>query len=373
MDTDALFKKHLAPVGANETDASTYFECVLTAFQRAGASGRGFIDRFYMIGGSVIRLRFAGAKLIRHITPAFEHLAIDPVATPALTICLWDTASTHIKPPLPFWKMRDLIHQYEGQECLVNGPAIIHFKDKGVHGVFQPEGNILNLLHATRNVATFWVFDADQLPYYESGAPLRMILHAFFRNQGLQFVHAAAVGTSKGGVLLVGKGGAGKSTTTLACVQESLLYVGDDYVLISTKTVPFVHSLYNSAKLALPHVKEKLPHLLPLLANSERLSEEKALFFLHNLYRDQVVAGLRIRAILVPCVTGVVGSQLIRTSASTSLKALAPSTIFQLPGTGHETFKYLSHFVRQIPSYILEIGSDLSTISPLISQLLLEA
>ena len=372
MDTDTLFKEHLAPLGAHQTYASTYFERVLTTFQHAGASVRSFIDRFYRIGGSTVRLRFAGAKLIHHITPAFEHLAVDPVAIPALTVCLWDSASTHIKPPLPFWKGRDLIHQHEEQGCQADSPALIHFKDKCVHGVFQPEGNILNLLHTTRNVAMFWVANADRLPYYEGGAPLRMILHAFFRNQGLQFVHAAAVGTPKGGVLLVGKGGSGKSTTTLACLQKSLFYVGDDYVLISTRTAPFVHSLYNSAKLAVPHVKEKLPHLLPLLANSKRFSEEKALFFLHNLYRDQIVTGLPIRAILVPCVTGEVGSQLIRTAAATSLKALAPSTIFQLPGTGHETFKYLSHFVRQVPSYILEIGNDLSTISPLISQLLLE-
>ena len=73
-------------------------------------------------------------------------------------------------------------------------------------------------------------------------------------------MHAGAIGTDGGAVLVVGRGGRGKSTTTLAGLGAGLKYVGDDYVAVETKDRPLVHSIYNAGKLE-PHHLERFPVL----------------------------------------------------------------------------------------------------------------
>jgi hypothetical protein len=190
-------------------------------------------------------------------------------------------------------------------------------------------------------------------------------------SHGLQLVHAAAVGNSRGGVLIGGKGGSGKSTTALACLESNLSYVGDDYTLLGLDSGPVVHSLYNSAKLNSDHI-QRFPELLPKIANTERSSEEKALLFVNEHYPLKVAIRLPVRAILLPRVRGLAETRLKRVSVAMTLAALAPSTIFQLPRAGSEAFKFLTTFARQLPCFSLDLGTDLSTIAPVIEELLAE-
>ena len=77
--------------------------------------------------------------------------------------------------------------------------------------------------------------------------PIISMAHQFIRyfTIGLgkhkqQVVHAASVGTKDGAVLIVGKGGSGKSTSALACLNAGMYYLGDDYTLISNDSNPQV-------------------------------------------------------------------------------------------------------------------------------------
>ena len=350
-----------SPPNAERTSPVAFFETVYRAFQQAEEVVGDPIDRFYAIGACTIRLRFAGSALIPFITPAFEHLAVQPVPAPALTICLWDSVSTRTKMPPPPWSSDAYIAR--GEVC--------GYSDEHIQTVFNLGSGILNMFDATRNVALFWIRDAKSVPYYETGHPMREILHWFMRNHERQFVHAAAVGTSKGGVLLAGKGGSGKSTTALACLSSDLMYAGDDYVLLGGKPAPYVYSLYNSAKLDADFI-QKLPHLVPKVSNFDRLNTEKALIFLRDHYPDKVTTGFPIRAILVPRITGLPETRLTKSSPAAGLRALAPSTIFQLPGARNDDFQNLIGIVKQVPSYDLELGTDLDRIPSVISDLLSE-
>lgn len=348
-------------VKVEDTSPATFFKKAYQTFQQAQQLAGGPVNRFYTIGGYTIQLRFAGPALIPFITPALEHLRAEPGSTPALTVCLWDSVSTRTEMPPPPWSADDYIARGE-----VRG-----YNDARIHTTFHLGSGILSMLDTTLNVALFWIRGATSIPYYETGAPLRTILHWWMYSRERQFAHAAAVGISKGGVLLAGRGGSGKSTTALTCLSSKLLYVGDDYVLLGRQSAPFVYSLYNSAKLNADHI-QRLPHLLPMVSNSEKLDAEKALIFLHDHYPDKVTKGFPVRAILLPRVTGLPETRLKETSSAVSLAALAPSTIFQLPGAGPEVLGHLSEFVRQIPGYVLELGTDLSRIPGVILGLLSE-
>jgi len=353
---------HVVPSDSPDKEKTSravdYFESVYELF-KSSQRVTGPVERNYSIGGHLIRLSFAGEALLP-ISSALEHLATDDLSTPDLTICLWDSESTG---------QRMFQRPWEDDDFLARG-VIQGYNTERIYTVFQYGSAAVSVLDKERNLAIFWVPDPN-IPYWEKGAPLRVLLHWWLLSKGLQLVHAAAVGNSSGGVLIGGKGGSGKSTTALSCLESDLSYIGDDYTLLGMDSGPAVYSLYNSAKLNSDHV-QRFPELLPKIANPDRLTEEKALLFVNEHYPSKVATQLPVRAILVPRVTGLTDTTWKRVSVAMTLAALAPSTIFQLPRAGNEAFKFLAAFARPLPCYSLEVGTDLSTIPRAIEALLAE-
>ena len=333
-----------------------YFESVYELF-KSSQQVTGAVERRFVIGGYRVVLRFSGTALLS-LTRALEHLATDDDSTPDLTICLWDSDSTG---------QRMIARPWQESDFLARG-VIQGYNTERIYTAFQHGSGAVSVLDQERNLAVFWAPDA-KLPYWEYGSPLRSILHWWLLNQGLQLVHAAAVGNSHGGVLIGGKGGSGKSTTALCCLESDLFYVGDDYTLLGLDRGPVVHSLYNSAKLNSDHA-QRFPTLLPKIANPDRLADEKALLFVNEHYSAKVANRLPVRAILLPRVTGLPETCYKRVSVAMALAALAPSTIFQLPRAGNEALKFLATFARHLPCYSLEVGTNLSTIPPVIERIL---
>lgn len=347
-------------ISGNEQSSRSveYFQSVYELF-KSSQRVTGAVERSYLIGGFRVRLSFSGTALLS-LTRALAHLAIADHLTPDLTICVWDSESTG---------QRMLSRPWQESDFLARG-VIQGYNTERIYTAFQHGSGAVSVLDKERNLGVFWVPDA-RVPYWETGSPLRTILHWWLLSRGLQLVHAAAVGNSSGGVLIGGKGGSGKSTTALACLESNLFYIGDDYTLLGLEPVSVVHSLYNSAKLNSDHA-QRFPALLPKVANPERLADEKALLFVNEHYPAKVATRLPVRAILLPRVTGLQDTQFKRVSVANALAALAPSTIFQLPRAGNEALKFLATFARHLPCFSLEVGIKLSTIPPVIEALLAE-
>ncbi|MBK7181069.1 MAG: serine kinase [Chloroflexi bacterium] len=349
-------------ISAHTTDdqVAAFFEAAHTAYRCAEQSASDVSLYDYVIAGFHVRLRFAGAGLPPQLSPALAHLAVAPSASPDLTVCLWDTCSTGVSMPRPPWPEEDYLARGE-----IRGYNTERFRT-----VYDVWGGAFRMLDQERNLALFWTQDARQLPTYDRGAPLRMILHWWMRCRGLLFVHAGAVGTEKGGILLAGKSGSGKSTTATACLLAGLRYAGDDYCLISTKLAPRVYSLYNSVKLDPAILREKMPDLATWISNPAELDREKALIFLHQPYPAWMAKTFPIRALLLPTTTGREETVLIRASAAASLQALAPSTLMQMPGADGRELQALAKFVKQVPGYHLQLGTKLAEIPRMLEQLL---
>src|SRR5262249_31012879 len=229
--------------------------------------------------------------------------------------------------------------------------------------------NALSMLDTTANRALFWVRSSHEMPYFERAAPLRTILHLWFGRRGLQLTHAAAVGTESGGVILVGKAGAGKSTTALACLESGLGYAADDYCLIAPGARPTVHSIYGSAKTTADALA-RLPFLGSLVSNPRRPAHEKALHFLHERFAARLLPSFPLKAVLVPRVAAGAPAALKPVPAAEALLALAPSTILQLPGAGADALRAIGDVVRRVPCYRLDLGLDLARVPSMIAGLL---
>lgn len=350
-----------APTSDRSEDVRSvaFFGAVHRAFEEAERV-TGSVVRSYVIGGYSIRLRFAGPALVPAITPALEHLAGRTDRPAALTVCLCDSVSTHTDLPLPPWKGVDY----------VSGGDPWRLIDSRFKVLFQPDVGILNMLDSEKNLAVYWVRNCHDLPFWEKTHPLRTLLYWWMREHDRQMVHAAATGNSTGGVLIGGKGGSGKTTTSLVCLDSGLLYAGDDFVLLSQESAPTAHSIYNSCTLHAPHMNMRLPWLATKACNPEELGAEKALVFVHEHYPESVTTSVAVKAILLPEITSQSVTKLRRISPAQCLALLAPSSIFNLPTAGAEDFRYIARFVRKVPSYVLELGADLSAVPGLVMGLL---
>jgi hypothetical protein len=349
------------PPRTTRPDPVAFFDTVVERFERAEQAAGGSVDHFVAIDGHTIRFRFAGDALVPALTPALSHLAAAPRAA-ELTVCIWDSASTGVAwPPMPWFR----------------APGHVDSRGRQIDNVYTPRGDVrgysndriamhvgdelFSLLDLARNLAVYWCRDVAHLPLWERGAPLRSILHWWLRARGLQLVHAAAVGTPNGAVLLAGKGGSGKSTTALTSLNDGLLYLSDDYSLVQLDPAPTVHSIYNTAKVR-PDNLERVPHLRDAVVNRDALGSEKALFFVHRQFPERIVRRLPIRAILLPRVTGLPDTTIESASPRDSLAALSLSTLHQLAGSGRELLQTIARLVAAVPSHHLHLGTDLAQI-----------
>ncbi|MFN8024897.1 MAG: hypothetical protein U0W40_00650 [Acidimicrobiia bacterium] len=217
----------------------------------------------------------------------------------------------------------------------------------------------------------FAIGDAAGLTTGERGAPFRLALHWWCTDRGLQFAHGGAVGLGGTAMLVVGPTGAGKSSTTLACVEDGFDYVADDYCVIEagTTAAPVAHSLYSSAKILFAD-EDRYPKLATGRTGRHHELDDKTLVLVHRALPAQVVVRQRVGAIVVPVRTGARDTTYARASAGAGLQALAPSTVAQFPGGAATALASLAALARAVPSYRLDLGSDRSTVAPAVRHLL---
>jgi hypothetical protein len=355
---------------AAEVDPVAFFDNVSRSFEQVVTQTGGTIDRHYNLHGHVIRLRFAGPALIPRITPALGPWVVEPEADPELTICLWDDASTGTTMPPPPWTGLAVYNPHGDMGWIYTRRGEVRgYNTDRIRTAFHMGSDVLCTLDMARRQAFYWTPNAKGLPQWETGSPLRTVLHWWLSQFRLQFVHAGAVGTVNGGVLLVGKGGSGKSTTCLTCLNSDLLYVADDYCMIATQPTPTAYNLYSTGKVRSDNL-HRVPHLRNVVSNTDRLEHDKALFFLDQTWPDKLIASFPLKAILVPRITGQANTHLSTAPATAALSSLSLSTMNQLPGAGPATLKQLKQLVDSLPCYYLELGTELTQIPQVISNLL---
>lgn len=315
--------------------------------------------RRYRVAGTALELRFAGGALIGPLTRALAHLAPPSPGDETLVVYAWESRTTGAVMPRAPWAADD--YREYGK--------IRGFFDERFQSIFQWGSHSLVMLDVERNEAVYWVGAAEQIPYFEMAAPFRLLLHGWLTSRGVELVHAAAVGSADGCVLVVGKAGSGKSWTALSSLAVGLRLLADDYCLVCSGTPARVSSVYSAAKThanALDH----LPFLPGMVSNPNRPDDDKAVYFLHEHVPDCLMLEADLRTILIPRRTRGGAAALSPASRAVALAALAPSTILQLPAAGEQTLERLTELVNDVPSYFLDVGSELGTIGPAISKLL---
>lgn len=346
----------------------------LAEYHRQSARRGGLTEAAFHVAGETVRMRLAGGMQNPGLGLAFEHLSngVPHSTANEFTIQVWDAGSAG--PPEDS-SLAGFLNDFFSRWYSECGPRgeVLAFHSEKLPVLYHAGPDILSVIDPETRTAYYLKRDQSPLPYWEIASPFRTILHYWFSLRGLQFVHAGAVGTGEGGVILAGRGGSGKSSTTLACVDAGMDYAGDDYCLLEQQTTPYLHSLYNSAKLKSQHDFARFPHLKEHVWNRECLNSEngdKATFFLSQIWPQKMSRGFPLRAVLVPQVTGRRDTELGECSEAQALLALSASTVAQLPMAGSDDLQRLGDVVAKLPRYVLYLGTDLTQIPAVIRTLL---
>lgn len=314
----------------------------------------------YRIAEYTVRLAFAGPTLVPLLTPALAHLACPHELTPDLTLYLWDGASTGVEPPRP----------WSPEEIALRG-EVPTWSNETILTAIQTDVNAVSILDRAQGVGFYWIDSPAALRAYEQAAPLKVLLHWWLRERGLTMIHAGAIGTEDGAVLIVGKTGAGKSTTTLTCLNAGLRYLSDDRCLLSLDPVPQAYCIYNSAKLHLQQMA-RFPTLLAQVNNLAAATTEKALLYLQQFAPQQVAPCLPIRAILLAKVAGTATTTLAPVSRMAVLRDFVTSTLVYQPGAVQAEVHMMTELVRRVPCYQINLGYDFPGIAPVVVQAIAE-
>ncbi|HRZ43233.1 MAG TPA: glycosyltransferase [Bacteroidales bacterium] len=343
----------------SEAEQISYFNQGMDRFS-AAIRQKSPIRRYYEIGGTIVCLTFAGDALIPLLTRALSHLERTDDPEAGFEICVWDSRSTDtemLPPPCD-------------RASFTERGDFWGFNSKRIRMAFHYSDFSLNMMDLETRTGFFWVKDAGFLPPWVFAAPFRSLFQWWMELNGGQLLHAAAVGTPEGAVLISGKGGVGKSTTALSCLAAGMLYMGDDYLIVRKDPYPQVFTLYNTAKI-LPADTHRFPELKKSISEAEADDTfDKKVLYLYPEYRNQLCRSLPLKAIMKPEICREASSMLSEIPYTSILGAISFTTMTQLPYAGEYTRKMISELIARLPCFSLSLGKDLPSTPSLLKSYL---
>ncbi|MEM9465651.1 MAG: serine kinase [Actinomycetota bacterium] len=341
-------------------------ELLSRSIERAIENGASVETDSFAIAGATVEFRFVGADARPPLTQALGHLRGTGAAGDGLRVDVLDgaAADADLTPLLRF------VMRAAGVPNLGTRHEIPELTTDRGRAIAIPWDGVLAMYDREQARAWVWIADHTALPLWDFGAPFRSVLNWWLSDNAKHCVHAAAVGDEHGAVLLTGKGGSGKSTSALACLGSQLGYLSDDYCIVEAGDQPQVHSLYSTGKLRGETDLARFPHMRPWISNHERIGEEKQLMFLHDHVPEALMTSAPLRAILLPTVVPEGPTRVEPISGGAALKALAPTSMFQLPDSGPAAFATMAALAKRVPSFVMHSGPEVSTIPNVIEALL---
>jgi hypothetical protein len=280
-------------------------------------------------------------------------LAPEPAPGDGPTWIAVDGAETRLPPP-PF-----------GPEDLEPRDGVRGASVGAVRVAWAVERRVLWALDTTTGRGLVWLRDPALAAPWDRSAPWRPLASWWLPGRGAVLVHAAAVAPPDrpdAGVLIVGAGGAGKSTLALAAGMAGWTVTADDYDAVAPVGEGWRASApYRWAK-ADPRTRSLLG--LPdawLVPGVDHMG--KALVDLPTALGMAGAAPVELRRIVLPRRAEATGAP-VPLAGSAVLAAAGPSTVLQTPGDATAVMARTAEVARALPAAALPVGPDVATAGP---------
>jgi hypothetical protein len=336
------------------------------AFALARESGPAQLaEQDYVIGGVRTRLRIVGRDLAHTVDDAFFHLqsTLDCAQPPDLCVDMWDSSASGVPNPLA-------TRSY-GTVARVVDAGILTTSDEDRHVAFERGQALTWLDRRTRRVLACRG-GAESLPLIERAKPLTPLLSICLRDRDVHTVHAALVATERGGALVAGGSGVGKTTCALLCLEAGFGYLGDDCVAFALTPDGDVtgYSLYASSRIC-ANPPERFASFAVRAIPGRPPAEPKALVLLRHWPDAELLGSVPLRVVLLPRVGGTSTTRVRCAGKSEVFRTLIASSF--LMGLDRRGAEVLAALVDRVPGYHLDLGHDPKEIPLRVREVLDEA
>lgn len=311
-----------------------------------------------VIAGIPIRLRATDADVLTEFSIALNHhtRTHPAVGDGATQINIWSASATGVTRPTMPADLRDRVIARRADLA----PGADHHFD------FDPAARMLTVMDPSTGRVDVCVNNLAELPQWETAAPLRSALGWILRRHDRHFLHAAAVCDDNGNAaLLLGAGGAGKSTTSLRCRQAGMGFLGDDICAVSHGAEPDVFNVYGTAK-ALWSDHGRFPDLTDLLITDPADFGYKAVYAVNRSPDSRLVDRAKLRVLILVDRTLPLGT-VIRANPARAVMLVATTTTSFLPGGGRPMLTALADVARRLPVLRMSLGEDPEAVAAAVS------
>ncbi|MCG3267385.1 hypothetical protein [Yoonia sp. I 8.24] len=323
-----------------ERSVVTSIESLLAGFDDAFASVA--YKRSLNVAGSTFHV---GSNDPAYLDQAERALATRDVPSVSQCRIAVINADDRLCPTL-FWPP-NRFREREIEAVLSTTPYRIHFYD---------DLNFWQVFDVDRAVGIQWMATRDGFPAWDAGSPLRNFVQWHLGANDTSLLHGGTLALGGTGVLLAGKGGAGKSSTVLAGIFAELQSVGDDYVLVDAtkRTARPVFDTLKQDEAGLRRLGQWGQAAIPNRANWQG----KHQFYLPDVTRGVLSPQIDLKAILLPHLAFGDQTSVTEIDAKSAFIALAPSGVTQIYCDRPRLFSVAGRIARQLPAYRLDLGTD---------------
>jgi hypothetical protein len=334
------------------------------AFERALGATRPS-QTTLRIAGRPVEIRIAGDCLARETLRPFAHL-VGPFGNgerPALSIDAWDEAETGVACPIgsAAWnepaRSDDDGGVADGSRAWTVDGGTFRASGRRRFLVFDRAGSISLFDRESRRIIACRARAGD-LSGHARIKPFALHLATWLAGLGVHELHAALVGRAGIGALLAGASGAGKSTSTMACLHDGLDFLGDDIVAIEQVAGGSFagHSLFGGVCLG-PHDLTRFAVPAAHLAGAVRAAEKWCLFP-HETAGFHVPSRVEVGAVLL-LRGGRDRTRLDPARRTDVFLALATNAIGTVvPRPGRAAMDTVGRLAERVPGFWLDLGSD---------------
>lgn len=243
--------------------------------------------------------------------------------------------------------------------------------DTSKYALYEDKMYLVLWLPAPDDVLYVWNYESctgvmwctsKTMPPWLLSRPILPLIHAYATQTEWCPVHASAVGRDGKFLLMVGPGGAGKSTAALSCVAAGWQYAGDDFVLINPKR-RLVAPLYASGRLRVGGPEQLAASLSRFIfAESNEGDEPRFEMRLGGREKETSVQGGVIERVLIPRRRGGPPFEIERARPVDAFASMIPYTRIYTPGRAEQLTKKLLAASGMLPAYFVDTGTDAMTI-----------
>lgn len=313
--------------------------------------GRRFISKTYQIGDLNLHIFYSNNALVEFFHPAISFSTIDK-PNPQPTITIYIIEDQEYNAPNYFKSFSKFYEDNNDEVGIIVGMShLLNLNEK-----------LACIKYLEQKSSTFYYLmgNLNKIPKWERWFPFRNLLNHICQPTSNQLLHAASVVHDNKGILLAGKSGSGKSTTTFSCILNGLQSVGDDLILVNVdqKEMYCASNMFKLCRDIFTQYSGRFPAILQSSAFYDY--NQKYHIDMHRFWPAAITDEANIKAIVIPIVTDDHQPSIAQISSNQALSALVPSTLLLLQGKhSKSTIRKIRKLVEGLPCYQLQLSKDL--------------